>query len=118
MKLWHGDGSQGFVQKIFIMHTKSFINLYSMNIGKPFERRKSSPKREPMGCSQEILSSHLFKKYRDREEKAEKLPRGDLGIMGEMYSALGSQSLLWSIFFDQAMSKSEYIPNYVWLCRQ
>lgn len=97
------------------MHINSFLNLYSLNIGKALERRKSSPRREPMGCWQKtVLSSHLIKKYRDRKEKAEELPRDDSAMMREMYSALGSQSHLCSNFFDQPMSKSEYIPNYVW----
>lgn len=94
------------------MHTKSFLNLYSLNIGKPYERRKSSPRRDPMGCWQEILSSYLLKRYRDRK-KAEELPRDDSAIMGERYSALGSQSHLCFSFFNQAMSRSEYIPNYI-----
>lgn len=77
-----------------------------MNTGIPHVRRKPSPGRESRGCWQgNVLSSHLGKKYRERNEETEGLPRGDSAVMRETGSALGSQSHLCFSFFDQGMSK-------------
>jgi len=74
-----------------------------------------------MGCWQEnILSSYLGKKYRERKEKAEGLPRHDSAAMRETGSAPGSHSHLCFSVFDQRTSESEYSeqPLMFWLCRQ
>lgn len=88
------------------MCTKKFLNLYGLNMGIPHARRKSSPRKESMGFWQEnVLSSHLAKKYRERKEEAEGLPRDDSAVMRETGSAFGSHSHLCFSFFDQGWSK-------------
>ncbi|XP_010154701.1 PREDICTED: transcription factor EC-like, partial [Eurypyga helias] len=70
----------------------------------PHARRKFSPRREFMGCCQEkVLSSHLSKKYRERQEEAEGLPRDDSGVMRRTGSALGSHSHTALVFLTSDM---------------
>lgn len=65
-----GDGSQRFVQKISIMCTEKFLNLYRLSMGIPQKRRKSSPGRESMGSCRKMFCPPTWARSTGKEGKS------------------------------------------------